>query len=103
MSRRARAEGQLGLPGISAPLPFELCPHESGFETSACVPVGVVCNECGVLLSQYLPQGPEVLGYVSADWAWHHEQGEAWVSWEGTGEPLAELRNPRCGTGGGGE
>ena len=58
------------------------CEHRSGFVSYAFVPVGVVCSECGELLSQRIPQPPEVLGYVSADWHWHHVDGREWISSE---------------------
>jgi hypothetical protein len=46
----------------------------------AYVPAGLVCADCGKLLFQYLPQSPEQLGYVSADWAWKYVHGKEWTS-----------------------
>ncbi len=63
----------------------ERCPHRSSFVTMAYVPAGVFCDGCGTLLCQVIPQGPEVLGYVSADWAWRHVDGKAWTTQEGGG------------------
>jgi len=56
------------------------CQHTSCFVTRAVVPAGLVCSDCGKLLFQYLPQPPEVLGYLSADWAWKHKYGKEWIS-----------------------
>ncbi|MCF8094450.1 MAG: hypothetical protein K9J79_03725 [Desulfobacteraceae bacterium] len=56
------------------------CPHQWLCETQAYVPSGLACLDCGQLLLQYIPQSPEVLGYVSADWAWHHVHGRAWTT-----------------------
>ena len=58
----------------------ERCPHRYGFLSLAYVPAGVVCSECGLLILQYVPQPQEVLGYLSADWAWHHRDGKAWTT-----------------------
>lgn len=51
---------------------------------------------CNTLLLQYLPEPPEVLGYVSADWAWHHEQGRPWTTWEDEDAFAMWSRNPRA-------
>lgn len=61
---------------------FEDCPHFAGFTTHAYVPRGHVCTGCGMLLFQYRPQPPEEIGYLSADWAWHHRDGRAWTTKE---------------------
>lgn len=29
---------------------------------------------------QYIPQGPEVIGYVSADWAWKNIHGQEYTT-----------------------
>lgn len=59
------------------------CEHKTGFLSMAFVPAGCVCGKCGELLSQIIPQPPEVLGYMSADWHWHHVEGRPWISSEG--------------------
>jgi len=56
------------------------CQHTSCFVTMAVVPAGLVCSDCGKLLFQYLPPPPEVLGYLSADWAWRYRDGKEWTS-----------------------
>lgn len=56
------------------------CSHESGFTTMAYVPCGYFCSRCETLIFQYLPEPPEVLGYMSADWAWKHKHGRAWTT-----------------------
>lgn len=66
MERPARAKGP--------------CEHRSCFHSCAFVPAGCVCSDCGELLSQHIPQPPEVLGYLSADWKWHYIAGLRWVS-----------------------
>lgn len=62
--------------------PAAPCEHKWGFISYAFVPVGHVCSECGELLSQNIPQPPEVLGYVSACWHWHYVEGRPWISSE---------------------
>ncbi len=59
---------------------FENCPHGCCFTTLACVPCGVYCTGCSTLLWQYLPESPEKLGYLSAEWAWHYRDGKAWTT-----------------------
>lgn len=44
------------------------CNHDTCYPTHAVVPCGLVCFQCGELVLQYIPQSPEKLGYVSADW-----------------------------------
>lgn len=61
---------------------FERCAHRGSFITMAYVPAGVFCDDCQTLLSQFIPQPPEVLGYLSADWAWHHRDGKPWTTKE---------------------
>ena len=56
------------------------CSHEEGFETSAFVPGVVVCSDCDTLVLQYVPEAPEELGYISAQWAWHHRDGKPWTT-----------------------
>jgi hypothetical protein len=56
------------------------CSHEYGYETAAYVPGGEICSDCGLLTCQYIPQPPEVLGYLSATWAWHHRDGKPWTT-----------------------
>jgi hypothetical protein len=51
------------------------------FVTLAFVPAGLFCQRCQTMLMQYLPpDGPDVLGYVSADWAWMHKHGKEWTT-----------------------
>ena len=71
---------QLALPFADYAPPPPPCRHESCYCTSACVPAGLVCFRCGALLLQYLPQSPAEMGYVSADWAWHHRDGKEWTT-----------------------
>lgn len=56
------------------------CLHPDRMSTMAVVPAGVCCCYCGALICQAIPRPPEVLGYVSADWAWHHRDGKAWTT-----------------------
>jgi hypothetical protein len=51
------------------------CDHSRCFVTNAHVPAGVYCDKCHRLISQFIPQSPEQLGYVSADWAYVQEHG----------------------------
>lgn len=62
--------------------PSAPCEHKYGFQSYAFVPSGHVCSDCGELLCQRIPQPPEVLGYVSADWHWHYVEGRPWISSE---------------------
>ena len=65
---------------LELPFPIPECQHNSCFVTMACVPAGLVCADCGKLLFQYLPQSPDELGYMSADWAWHYKHGRSWTT-----------------------
>ena len=61
--------------------PYELCRHDRyGYATLACVPAGFICDDCKRFVMQWLPESPEVLGYLSAEWAWHHRDGKAWTT-----------------------
>lgn len=71
---------QLPLPFAAYAPPPPPCRHESCFVTMACVPAGMVCFRCGKLLYQYLPESPEEIGYVTADWAWHHRDNNPWTT-----------------------
>jgi hypothetical protein len=57
------------------------CPHDDCFVTMAYVPAGSWCAKCNTLVSQEVPLPPELLGYLSADWAWHL-RGNAWTTQE---------------------
>jgi len=56
------------------------CSHNDGYETSAFVPSGVFCSDCDTLILQFIPMPPASLGYMSAEWAWHHRDGKPWTS-----------------------
>jgi len=86
---------QLALDLFPAPT-WQTCDHDLCHDTHAVVPVGLFCMNCNTLLLQYLPEPPEVLGYVSADWAWHHEQGRPWTTWEDEDAFAMWSRNPRA-------
>jgi hypothetical protein len=86
---------QLDLDLFPAPT-WETCGHDLCHDTHAVVPVGLFCMNCNTLLLQYLPESPEVLGYVSADWAWHNEQGKPWTTWEDQDALAMWNRNPRA-------
>lgn len=60
--------------------PWRECSHEFGYDTMAYVPAGVFCTDCQTLILQYVPESPQVLGYLSADWAWHYSKGKAWTT-----------------------
>jgi len=63
---------------------WQTCEHRYGFDCRAYVPAGVVCNQCDTLLCQNVvpPNEPDLIGYVSADWAWHYKHGKPWTSSE---------------------
>jgi len=86
---------QLALDLFPAPT-WETCDHDLCHDTHAVVPVGLFCMNCNTLLLQYLPEPPEVLGYVSADWAWHNEHGKPWTTWDDQDAPAKWNRNPRA-------
>lgn len=75
IKRRPQAMKQLALP-----FPVKPCLHRCCFVSHAYCPAGLVCADCGELLFQYLPQSPDQLGYVSADWAWKHVHGKEWTT-----------------------
>lgn len=56
------------------------CAHRHQFVTHAYVPCGLVCSDCDELVAQFIPQPPEVVGYLTADWAWHHRDGKPWTT-----------------------
>jgi len=58
----------------------EPCEHKACFETSAYVPAGLACFDCGKLLAQFIPYGPDLVGYITADWAWHHVHCRPWTT-----------------------
>lgn len=77
---------------------WQTCSHDCCHDTCSVVPAGLFCMSCNTLLLQYLPEPPEVLGYVSADWAWHHKYGRAWTTQETVDQAGAFgmwVRNPR--------
>lgn len=78
---------QLELFAAPAPEQMPECDHRNGFISEAYVPGGYVCSACGALTFQYLPQPPEQVGYLTADWAWHHRDGKAWTTQERPPEP----------------
>ena len=60
------------------------CPHDHRCVTRAYVPAGIACLDCGTLIAQYIPQPPEIWGYLSADWAWKYKDGNEWTTqWPG--------------------
>lgn len=56
------------------------CDHSWTIVSMAYVPAGVVCMKCHDLLSQFIPQSPEEIGYLSADWAWKHVHGREYTT-----------------------
>ena len=61
-----------------------VCNHSSCFQTMAYVPAGEYCTKCNTLISQhFVPANePELIGYVSANWAWHYRDGKDWTTQE---------------------
>lgn len=86
---------QLALDLFPAPT-WETCDHDLCHDTQAVVPVGLFCMNCNTLLLQYLPEPPEVLGYLSADWAWHNEHGKPWTTYDDEDALAMWNRNPRA-------
>jgi hypothetical protein len=78
---------------VQLALPFRKpkCSHRSRFISHACVPAGEVCFHCRVLLMQYIPDPPERLGYMSGTWAWKHQNGNEWTTFEWTAEQADDL------------
>jgi hypothetical protein len=58
---------------------WQTCPHRSQVYSLAYVPGGISCLDCGTLLDQSIPFGPEHVGYVTADWQWHLD-GKGWTT-----------------------
>jgi hypothetical protein len=75
---------------------WKTCDHDFCYDTSAVVPAGLFCHKCSTLLCQYLPESPEALGYVSADWAWHYQHGNAWTTYETQSGFAMWVGNPRA-------
>jgi hypothetical protein len=67
---------------LAFPVPVAApCTHEFGFYSHAEVPGGTVCSQCGEWVCRDFvpPDEPDQLGYVSATWAWHYQEGRAWT------------------------
>ena len=61
------------------------------------LPADVVLRVLSMPKVQPLPGAPpEVLGYVSADWAWHHQHGNAWTTHETQSGFAMWVGNPRA-------
>ena len=59
------------------------CEHKSGFMTLAYVPGGYFCTDCNQLVYRTMPPAinePDILGYVTATWAWKYVHGNAWTN-----------------------
>lgn len=59
------------------------CEHKSGFNTNAHVPGGYFCTDCSNLVYRDMPpieNEPDILGYVTANWAWKYKYGKAWTN-----------------------
>ena len=57
------------------------CGGHIGFMSTAHVPHGLFCNNCNMIVMRDLPppkNEPEIIGYVSATWAWKYEDGNEW-------------------------
>ncbi len=56
------------------------CDH-IGFDAAE-VPSGLYCTNCDMVVTRYLPSvknEPEVLGYITATWAWKYKHGREWT------------------------
>ena len=54
-----------------------------GFHSSAHVPGGLFCSDCDMIVMRDLPppkNQPEIIGYISATWAWKYEDGRDWTN-----------------------
>lgn len=65
---------------LSATRQLVECKHPYGFVSQAYVPAGFICTSCGLLTHQYLPEPPEVLGYLSGTWAWGIRHQFRWTT-----------------------
>lgn len=58
------------------------CEHESGFYSNAYVPGGYFCDDCNHIVYRDMPpekNQPDLIGYVTADWAWKYKHGNGWT------------------------
>lgn len=72
--------------GLSLIPDWQTCQH-AGFYTNAEVPGGFFCGECRRIIWRSVPQPPELVGYLTADWAWKHKYGRAWTIDSGEAHP----------------
>lgn len=59
----------------------QVCDGHIGFHSNAHVPGGLFCSNCDMIVMRDLPppkNQPEIIGYVSATWAWKYEHGNEW-------------------------
>jgi hypothetical protein len=64
------------------PVVFE-CEHEHGFHSNAHVPGGYFCSGCNMIVIRDMPppvNQPDLIGYISANWAWKYVHGNEWTS-----------------------
>lgn len=67
-------------PTLHTKKPKPNCDHV-GFD-AAQVPSGLYCTNCDMVVTRYLPpvkNEPEILGYITATWAWKYEDGREWT------------------------
>lgn len=53
---------------------WQLCKEHSGYLSLAGEAPGEYCTHCEVVWVTYIPEAPEVIGYVSAVWKYFHDQ-----------------------------
>lgn len=74
------------------------CEHESCYMTMMYVPPGIYCTRCKLLISQFYiaPNEPEIIGYVSASWAWHYRDGKSWTTQNSAHQSRAVASRTAC-------
>jgi len=58
------------------------CESHIGFHSNAHVPGGLFCMNCDMIVMRDLPppkNQPEIIGYISATWAWKYEDARDWT------------------------
>lgn len=65
-----------------APIIAPLCSSHAGFYSLAYVPGGLFCTHCNMIVMRDMPppeNEPELIGYISATWAWKYRDGNDWT------------------------
>lgn len=69
-------------PSPVAPAGTAICDNHVCYPSNACVPGGLFCMVCKMIVVRDMPPAenePELIGYVTANWAWKYRDGKDWT------------------------